>query len=716
MNNIKYLLGISILTSLASAHTGEDHSYSSAEHDHSEEVHELTDFDVVTTGTRTERLIHEAPVKTELLIAEDFDDYNVSSLKDALKLIPSARFENDCQNCGLNQIQLLGLSTDYTAILFDGAPLYSGLAKVYGADLFPAIFIDRIEVVKGGSSVLYGPEAIAGVVNLITAEPAESGFEIDAGFSSVRGDTSDWESSFRGDFVADDGTFALSAYGFYTDREGLDLSTDGFTEIPEFENTVVGLQTWWNPNNQMQLKANYQYMDQSHRGGSDLSVREEDAIVAESLAHEIHTAQVRWDHQINSDFDYSLGASYMNIERESFYGGRSGSEQLAYDNRPFPLIPIPIELWVPLNQGQVDDAARSIFGLTEDEVIYLESQFNHYLDAHTISYGVQYRYEEVKDGPLFSGTGTPTTKDDFANIGVFVQDQWKITEGLELVPGVRFDKHDNVDDAIFSPRLAAIWTPNEEVTLRASWSTGFNAPGAFNEDQHIGVRNGEGVVIRNAPGLEEESSQTFSFGGEFRPGGLDGKVVLHSQIHLTLLEDTFDIVDTGAPGVQLRENGPDSEIFVWESNLNWQITDHFSVDAGLSYIKARFDDPVERVTGLITNEYTENPEWTGHFGLVYENHDLFDAFVLLNYTGSMIAVGEDADIWRNTPDFYVVDLGISKEFHIPVFDSITLAAGIENIFDDRQDDLQDNGEDRDVTYFYGPSKPRTYYVKATLEW
>lgn len=68
-------------------------------------------------------------------MAEDFDDYNVSSLKDAFKLIPTARFESDCQNCRLNQIQLLGLSTDYTSILFDGAPLYSGLAKVYGADV-----------------------------------------------------------------------------------------------------------------------------------------------------------------------------------------------------------------------------------------------------------------------------------------------------------------------------------------------------------------------------------------------------------------------------------------------------------------------------------------------------------------------------------------------------------------------------------------------------
>jgi outer membrane receptor for ferrienterochelin and colicins len=214
---------------------------------------------MVVTGTRTERLVTEAPVKTELVLAGDLEGFNVTSFRDALKLIPTARFENDCQNCGLNQIQLMGLSTDYTAILFDGAPLYSGLAKVYGADMFPAIFIDRIEVVKGGSSVLYGPEAMAGVVNLITAEPVATGFRTPVGYESILGDASDWEASVRGDYVDPDGRYSLTTYGFVQDREGLDLTTDGFTEIPEFENRVVGLQGWWHPLDSATLNANYQF-------------------------------------------------------------------------------------------------------------------------------------------------------------------------------------------------------------------------------------------------------------------------------------------------------------------------------------------------------------------------------------------------------------------------------------------------------------------------
>ncbi|MFP4203975.1 MAG: TonB-dependent receptor plug domain-containing protein [Opitutales bacterium] len=678
-------------------------------------IYELEDFTVVSTGTRTERLIQEAPVKTELVLTEDFDDYNVRSLRDAFKLIPTARFENDCQNCRLNNIQLLGLSTDYTAILFDGAPLYSGLAKVYGADLFPAIFIDRIEVVKGGSSVLYGPEAMAGVVNLITAEPFQSGFESEAGYSTVLGDTADWEASFRGDYVDPAGRFSLSAYGLHADEESVDMSDDGFSDIPEYENTIFGLQGWWHPSGQATLKANYQYMDQTHRGGDRLDLPEEQARVAESLAHEIHLAQVNWKQQVHPDFDYSLGASLIHLERESFYGARAVSEDNAYDAYRDDGGAEDKDDWLDDNQDLVDQAARNIWGFTENEVYYLESQFNHYLGAHTLSYGAQYRYEDLTDGPLYAGSAAPTTEDDFANIGFFIQDQWAITPELELVPGIRVDKHDNVDDSILSPRLAARYFATDELTLRASWSTGFNAPGAFNEDKHIGVNQGGAIFLRNEPGLEEESSQTFSLGGEYRPNAMDELLTLHSQVHYTILQNTFEIDDEDATD-WLRINGPDADIFVWENNLNWLISPHLRLDAGFSFIHARYEERIDRVTGLSSDEFLKRPEWTGHLAISYENDDLFDAHALLDYTGEMLAVGEDADIWRRTDPFYVVDVGVSKNFDgIPGVDRLTVSLGIENLFDERQGDLQ-NGENRDPTYLYGPAQPRTFYVRVGGKW
>ncbi len=678
-----------------------------------EEMSQLAPF--VVTGTRTERVQSETPVKTELLLADDVERYNVTSFREALKLIPTARFENDCQNCGLNQVQLLGLSTEYTAILFDGASLYSGLAKVYGADLFPAIFIDRIEVVKGGSSVLYGPEAMAGVVNLITDEPLETGFKTRVGYDSILGDADEYEASFIADYVDPDGLYSLSLYGLWNDREGLDLSGDGFTEIPEFNNNVVGGQAWWHPIDGADLKVTYQYMDQSHRGGDRLDLPEEQARVAESLAHNLHIAQAIWTQRINAGLDYRLGFSYPYIDRDSFYGARGDNEQRAFEEAGNT--GDVTEAFIAGNQAQIDQVARQVWGYTENHVYYFDSQVNHYWGDHTVSYGLQYRYEDLTDGPLFTDiSDAPVTEDSFDNLGVFLQDQWAVTDRFELVPGIRVDEHSNANDRIFSPRVAARFDATKELTLRASWSTGFNAPGAFNEDKHIGVNNGGAIFLRNAPGLEEESSETFSFGGDFVPAAFNQDLILHSQVHYTQLEDAFEIDDSD-PNNWLRINGPDATIFVWENNVNWEIDNYWSVDAGLSYIDAEYEEPIERVTGLTTDEFIKRPNWTGHLGVTYENHDLFDASALLGYTGSMIAVGEDADIWRHTPDFWVLDLGISKHFDIlPNGEHLEVAIGVENAFDDRQEDLQNNGEDRDPTYLYGPWQPRTYYVRVTAQW
>ncbi|MBC2607846.1 TonB-dependent receptor plug domain-containing protein [Pelagicoccus albus] len=673
---------------------------------------------VVVTGTRTERIISETPVKTELLLKDDLQSYNLTSLKDALKLVPTARFESDCQNCGLNQIQLLGLSTDYTSFLFDGSPLYCGLAKVYGADLFPAVFVDRLEVVKGGSSSLYGPEAIAGVVNLITTEPNESSFLTSLSIESILGDATETEASFSYDSVDPSGAFSYTVYGMRQDRDSLDLTTDGFSEIPEFENTVIGFQTWYRPSETGQLKLSYQYMDQSHRGGDNLDLPEEQARVAESLAHEINIASAEWAQTLASDIDYTLKASYIDVQRHSYYGARADLEQRAYEEAGYE--GDVTEAYISANQNAIDALARTVWGNSNNDVFYIDSQVNWRKDRHTFSTGLQYRLETLSDGPLY-GAASSYTEDDFSNTSFFLQDQWLIGEKSELVMGGRIDDHDNVDGTVFSPRIAYRHTQNKNMTYRASWSTGFNAPGAFNEDQHIGVNNGGAILLQNDPDLKEESSQTFSLGAEWRPKNLEDKIILHSQLHYTLLKDSFDIDDSGElsgdENIWLRVNGAESSVFVWENNTNWQINEAFKLDAGISYVRALYDEPVERVTGLTTREYLKRPDWTGHIALSYENHEFVDANLLMSYTGSMVAVGEDADIWRDTPKFLVMDFGLSKEFEGFLGDSeLILSAGVNNIFDQRQKDQQDNGEERDPTYLYGPVNPRSVYLTARVLW
>jgi outer membrane receptor for ferrienterochelin and colicins len=670
----------------------------------------------VVTGTRTSRTLTDSPVKTDVFPASEIESRGGVTLADSLRLMPSVRFENDCQNCGLNQVQLLGLSTDYTAILFDGAPLYAGLAKIYGADIFPTIFIDRIEVVKGASSVLYGPEAIAGVVNLITEPPTAAGSRFTATRSFFPEGGSGYEGTFRVTHPSARGATALTVYGYRTARDGLDLTGDGFTELPEFRNTVVGFQFLHRPAENATFKTTYQFLDQAHRGGDRLDLAEEQARIAESLQHRFHSLLLDWRQVVTADFAYEIKAAYAHIGRDSFYGARADAEQLAYDEAVaagYPGTPADFAA-AAANQAAIDAAGRRVTGDTRNRVYFLDASVRRSVGAHELVGGTQVRQEKLDDSRPLDPALRPTF-DQFSNLGLFLQDIWSLRDDLEVVPGLRADWHGNIAGTIYSPRLAVRYEPRPDLVLRASYAAGFNAPAAYNEDAHIGGT----IVIRNDPGLAEERAQTLSAGVEWYPASLGRTLGLTSTFYSNRLHDTFEIDDTGAvsgdPDLWLRVNGPDSTVLTWETGLNWLPAEGLRVEASVSWIRARFDGPIDRVTGLRTREFIERPEWTG---LLSVNHRRgpWESFVSYQHTGPMLATGEESDRWRRTPAFHEIDAGLARTFALGGSRrALRLGLTVRNLLDSYQDDLDNTGEARDVTYLYGPTRPRTITLSAGLQ-
>ena len=127
--------------------------------------------DVVITGTRIERALEDAPVRTQVVQRDQLQQRKARNLAESLDYMAGVRVETNCQNCGFTQLRLNGLAGAYTQVLIDGLPSFSGLAGVYGLEQLPAEMIQRVEVVKGGGSALYGPSAVAGVVNVVTRKP-----------------------------------------------------------------------------------------------------------------------------------------------------------------------------------------------------------------------------------------------------------------------------------------------------------------------------------------------------------------------------------------------------------------------------------------------------------------------------------------------------------------------------------------------------------------
>src|SRR5690606_16570380 len=186
--------------------------------------------ETVVTATRTSRRLDDVPIRTEVVGRDTIERLAARTLADAMEFTTGVRVENNCQNCNFSQIRLLGLEGPYTQLLVDGQPVVSSLAQVYGIEQIPTRMIERIEVVKGGGSALYGPGSVGGVVNIIPREPSRSG-----GVAGIKYDTygADGNLSINGAFDWVDSLRTTFLTGFVqSDRvRPYDADGDGFTDV-----------------------------------------------------------------------------------------------------------------------------------------------------------------------------------------------------------------------------------------------------------------------------------------------------------------------------------------------------------------------------------------------------------------------------------------------------------------------------------------------------
>lgn len=207
---------------------------------------DITGLDqVVVSASRTGQLRQTAPVIVSVTSSKDFQATQSISLSEGLNFQPGLRMETNCQNCGFSQVRMNGLDGAYSQILINSRPIFSALNGVYGLDQIPANSIERVEVVRGGGSALYGSNAIAGTINIITKEPTENLFEIASNFAAIGGKAGDQAVSLNGTLLSNDYKTGLSIFGMFRDRNPFDQNGDGFTEITKVENKTFGFNSFF---------------------------------------------------------------------------------------------------------------------------------------------------------------------------------------------------------------------------------------------------------------------------------------------------------------------------------------------------------------------------------------------------------------------------------------------------------------------------------------
>ena len=663
----------------------------------------MTD-EVVVSANRNEVSRKVAPVVVNVMGVKLFESVNSTDLAKALNFQSGLRVENNCQNCGFPQVRINGLEGPYSQILINSRPVISALSGVYGLEQIPVNMIDRVEVVRGGGSALFGANAVGGTINIITKDPVNDSFQVSSTMSNMNGKVWEQYMGANASLVSKDNVYGIAVYQSYRNRNTYDADDDGFSELGKLNMNTFGLRAYYRPMKSSRLSIEYHTTNEFRRGGNKFDYEPFETDITEQTKHVINSGGLNYD-LFWKDYEHKISffASAQHVDRNSYYGAQQ--DMNAY--------------------GKTKDltwVAGTMYAGNFKKVLFAPAQF---------TAGLEYQNDDLHD--VMTGYNRDL-RQEVRIASAFVQNEWKIDK-FSLLAGFRLDDHNLIDNPIFSPRVNMLYKPSDKLQARLTWSTGFRAPQAYDEDLHVTAVGGEGVLIRLADGLKPEKSNSFS-------GSIDWTANIgHFQANLliegfyTSLNDVFYLQNVGADNsgnaIQERRNGSGAEVY--GINIDGKIAHgrDASLQVGFTAQRSRYKELTywsedSSVEG--TRNMPRTPDYYGYFTFTAAPSKNFDFSLSGVYTGRMHVphfaptdeIPSDSpyqyivkDEMVHTPDFFDFNVKLNYTFVLNEHVKLQLNGGVQNIFNAFQEDL-DRGMFRDSGYFYGPTQPRTYFVGIKL--
>ena len=650
--------------------------------------------EIVVTASRYETNRREAATVVNMLSSRSFELTGASHTAHVLNFLPGLRVETYDRTCGASELKINGLSGKYTQILIDSRPIFSTLAGVYGLEQLPAGMIERVEVIRGGGSALFGSSAIGGVVNIITKEPLRNTFTVSNNTGFFGNGLTDVNTSFNGSFVTDDYKAGVYLYGIARYRDPYDRVGDGFTDAPKTQSETLGFRGYYRLTDYSRLTAEYHHIHEFRRGGDHLDRPPHETFATEQLRHYINGGGLNYD-LFSKDYKQKLSVytSMQGIKRETYFGTFQDLDAYGHST-------------------DISFVAGSQYSYSADRFLFMPSQF---------IAGLEYTDNSLEDVmPSYGRYIDQYTQ----TIGSFFQNEWK-DEHLSLVLGGRLDKNNRIDGLIFSPRINARYTPVRGVGIRAGWSGGYRAPQVFQEDLHIGAIGGEAALITVDPDLRPEYSNSFNFSVDANKRFNRLETNLLIDLFYTNLKDVFVLEETGVDpnnDYLLFERTNASGAVVQGVNLEFKtgVASRFTADVGFTFQRSRYKEPHEWSPEVPAGKIMlRSPDKYGYLMLNFTPTKHFTVSATGSYTGSMLYphyegyIDKDEEKW--TPSFFDAGLRFAYDFQITNQFGLQISVGMKNIFDQFQKDI-DRGALRDATYIYGPTMPRMVYfgVKVAM--
>jgi len=541
--------------------------------------------EVVVSGTMKEVSRLASPVPVEVYSPAFFRKNPTPSIFDALQNVNGVRPQLNCNVCNTGDIHINGLEGPYTMILIDGMPIVSGLSSVYGLSGIPNALIERVEIVKGPASSLYGSEAVGGLINIITKKPENSPALVADIFSTSWGEiNTDIGIKLKAGKFAD----ILTGINYFNYNSRIDNNDDNFTDIA-LQDRISVFQKWSfkrKENRLFSLAGRYNYED---RWGGDIT----------------------WDRSFRAGSERYAESIYTNR------GELLGNYQL------------PVNELVMFAFSLNDHAQNSVYGNTlynaRQKIAFGQLSWDRKLDDHDLLLGTALRYTFYNDNTPATASISGIDKPDQVWLpGIFIQDEIALSQKHKMLLGLRYD-YNSVHKHIITPRIAYKWNINDNNVLRVNAGTGFRVVSLFTEE-HAVLTGSREVIVNEKLEPERSYNANVNFNRKFyfENGSfmsLDASAWythFNNQIIPDYLTNPNQIIYSNLNGYAVSRG--------ISANLDMDLANGIKILAGISLLDVFSKQNNKLVRPLLTEK------WTGTWGISYK---INRTNLSIDYTGNI---------------------------------------------------------------------------------
>lgn len=604
---------------------------------------------LVTTASGFKQTVEDAPASVSVVTREQLETKSYRDVTDALKDVPGVLVTGGGSS---SDISIRGMDPKYTMILVDGKRVASRETRPNSDNsgieqgwLPPLPAIERIEVVRGPMSSLYGSDAMGGVINIITRK-AQKEWNF-----SLRGDTTLTErknegNTGQGSFYAAgpliDNVLGLKLQGQYSHR-GEDRRVDGYNR----QITASGGGTLsWTPDEKNTVEFEFK-KDNQHRD-SRVGYSKSAELVKGKAPQSSFTDYELTHYALTHDGIYDFGTMNTYVQRDE---SRNPSRKMDYDDTT------------------VRNQTVFMFG------------------DHMLSVGGQYRYEELKDeGNKLKGNN----KLDRYSWALFAEDEWTLTNDFALTAGLRMDKDENFGTH-WTPRVYGVWHLADEWTLKGGVSTGYRSPDLRQATATWGQGTGGGrydAVIYGNPDLKPEKSVTEEIGiiwdnrdnltasltiynTDFKDKIMEKRICGSDPLRKCEASDGFGHV---YDFVSTRENVDKANMRGVEVTANWIISPEWNLAANYT-----FTDTEQKSGDFKGKPLNKQPRHMANATLNWETTPEMETWARINFRGKTSEYLSRTSMSKSTPSYAFVDIGTSYS----LTKQLNLIGGVYNVFDRR---------------------------------